>query len=92
MVCNYATLKGFGQTKLTCGDGSPDRLFYRGHFCFFIEFKTPKGVLSERQKIKIRRMSDHTDADISIVRSIKEGKALIDYKVKQFEAIHRLLK
>ena len=86
----YATDKGFGQFKITTGDGMPDRCVFKGAFCFFIEFKTAIGKLTENQKIKIRQMTKLHKADVYVIRSISDGKALINYKKKQFVA-HTLL-
>ena len=87
---NYAMRKGFGQFKITTGDGMPDRCVYKGSLCFFIEFKTPTGKLLNSQKIMIRTMCKKYRADVHIIRSAAEGKLLIDYKIKQFVA-HNLL-
>lgn len=56
--------------------GCPDRLcFYRG--CFFVEFKSEKGDLSEQQKQEIRTMQNH-GVDVYIVAGVKAVKPFVE--------------
>ncbi len=77
-VCEYARNCLFSNIKLCDGTGYPDRMFIGRHgFCFFIEFKTPKGVLSEIQKHRIKFLLER-GFDCFVVDNIDKGKEIVD--------------
>jgi len=56
--------------------GHPDRMFLKDGRVVFIEFKTPTGKLSEKQKARIKEYSQvkHT---VHVCRSVNEAKKLL---------------
>lgn len=80
----YAELRGWSVEKLG-KDGKPDRMFRKTktingepfNFCFFIEFKSPGGVLSKRQKIIIDRLNLHFVCAY-VAYSLERAKNIID--------------
>lgn len=74
--------------KSTGKKGFPDRLFItKGGYTFYVEFKTSNGNLSQLQEFTINKM-ENNNADVSIVRSVKDGIELLRLKrdcVQYFE-------
>lgn len=81
-VKEYAARKKFYVRKFKSpgNRGVPDKLFIspRGE-TFFIEFKDPKGKLSELQKDEIFQIRKR-GAIVYVVDSIEHGKAIIDIR------------
>jgi hypothetical protein len=58
--------------------GWPDRMFILPNgVVWFVEFKTVKGKLTERQRLTIRALQDRKQT-VSVVRSTSEFKLLFD--------------
>lgn len=78
-VCEFAQLHNFWVRKFTGRRGVPDRIFISpppASLTFFIEFKTPQGVLSAMQKREIRLLKKQ-GAVVFIVDSFEGGKEII---------------
>lgn len=78
-VCDYAESLGFEVRKIqyVAHYGAPDRMFYGYGQLFFIEFKSPEGVLSSSQKREIKKMHD-ADIKAFVVDDVEQGKLIID--------------
>ncbi len=82
-VSRYLESKGGKAVKITTRRGFPDKLLLLppGKFCF-CEFKTAKGRLSARQELSIKWLFEG-DFPVALVRTVAEGKALIDHYLVQ---------
>jgi len=54
-----------------------DRIFIKGQRTIFIEFKTPKGILSKLQEAQIKKLIDN-GATVHVVSSVVQGKAIFN--------------
>jgi len=82
-VSAYARSMNFIANKYTTPGkrGAPDRIYIGYEIVFWIEYKTPSGVLSSDQKREIKDIRDH-GGTVFVVDDIVKGKRIID-KMKQ---------
>ena len=78
-IIKYAENSGWIQFKINNGRGEPDRCILSHNHCFFIEFKSKVGRLRESQKLMFTKWCDK-DIEIYIIKSVEDGKDLIDKK------------
>ena len=79
----HATKRGVRSVKLQGGIvGEPDRIFLLpGRRCWVVEFKSKDGRIRPRQRI-VRGEYDMIGHPISVVRSFKQFKLLLDMELQ----------
>ena len=69
--CVFAQSYKWQSLKVYGSNGMPDRFFYRGRACFFVEFKSCRGRLSPVQKLAIKELRAEKCA-VHVVSSLDE--------------------
>ena len=79
-VGEYAKSKGWLHYKFVSKSnlGVPDRIFLKDGNVFFIEFKGPRGKLSDLQTFKMREIHFKGGLDCFVVDNVEMGKKIID--------------
>lgn len=74
----FAVLRGWFTFKVESPtmDGLPDRFYGRRGIIVFIEWKKPDGVLSAKQKLRIREMRKH-DITVYVFDNLEDAKAVL---------------
>lgn len=79
-VCRYAERKGWRAMKFVSPNyrSVPDRIFFKHPArVFFIEFKAPGKLPSEKQKKEIARLQSE-GFDVFVIDSVEHGYTMID--------------
>jgi hypothetical protein len=78
-VVTYAKKRGFYAAKFTSPSNRsrPDRLFVRGPFAFFIEFKAPGETATPSQQKEHEKIRKHSGL-VFVIDNVERGKEVID--------------
>lgn len=85
-----ASMFGWNSVKITSGDGSADRIYYKQGRCFLVERKKPEGRMSRKQRqaysYSIVEGTPHYvlwDTDIEGMRKILIEQEGISYELQR---------
>lgn len=86
-VTKYAVSKGWASFKFASPAcrGVPDRMFLKGGFCLFIEFKAPGGKTTPLQDKRIGELRDQGMV-VHIIDNVSDGLELLNLFDRSFKA------